>query len=304
MTGLCAVQNAVAQKRIITLSSALSETVYALGKGGNIVAVDVTSEYPTAIKQKPRASRDRTFSLEGLLAFKPDLILTPPNQLAQTAESRLKQMGVKVVTIDQEYSIKGAERFMKEVGNAIGASKEATALAKELVTKIRQVQATLKTGIKKPKVLFIYARGVGLMSVAGKGRHIDAIITLTGGRNAVQEFYDFKPYSTEALIKANPDVLLLFDFGTSSLGGTNAILNMPGVSLTNAGKNKRVVSMDGPLLINFSTRLPQAMKELNGELYPHNLQKLPSFGGVGGGKKTKIPAYAGRQYTLIHCYNN
>jgi len=241
----------IAQQRIITLSSALSETVFALGKGNEIVAVDVTSEYPAAVKQKPRASRDRTFSLEGLLAFKPTLILSPANEISYAVENRLKQLGVKVIIITQDYSIKGAERFIKDVAQAIGATKEGNVLIQELINNIKQVQTAqqLNKGTK-PKVLFIYARGVGLMSVAGKGSHLDAIISLAGGRNAVQEFSDFKPYSTEALIKANPDVILMFDFGASSLGGQNAVLNMPGVSLTNAGKNKRVVTMDGPLLIN------------------------------------------------------
>lgn len=260
-------QDVVAQKRIITLSGSLSETVHALGKEKNIVAVDVTSEYPAAIKNKPRASRDRTFSLEGLLAFKPDLILVPPNEISYAVESKLTRLGVKVVTIQQEYSAKGAERFVREVANAIGASATGTTLAIKLQTDIKQALAGLQTDANKPKVIFIYARGVGTMSVAGKGSSLDAIIGLAGGRNAVQEFNDFKPYSTEALIKANPDVLLLFDFGTSSLGGKNAVLNMPGVSLTNAGKNKKIISMDGNLLINFSTRLPQAIKELNQQLY-------------------------------------
>ncbi|MBD1431932.1 ABC transporter substrate-binding protein [Sphingobacterium sp. DN00404] len=260
-------QNAAAQQRIITLSGALSETVHALGKEKNIVAVDVTSEYPAAIKQKPRASRDRTFSLEGLLGFRPDLILTPPDELSYAVESKLKRLGVKVVTIQQEYSVKGAEHFVRDVADAIDASAAGRALVKKLQTDLQSLLASLPTGKDKPKVLFIYARGVGTMSVAGKGSSLDAIIGLAGGRNAVQEFNDFKPYSTEALIKANPDVLLLFDFGTSSLGGKNAVLNMPGVSLTNAGKNKRVISMDGNLLVNFSIRLPQAIKELNQQLY-------------------------------------
>lgn len=256
-----------AQQRIITLSSALSETTFALGKGHEIVAVDVTSEYPLAIKQKPRASRDRTFSLEGLLSFKPDLILAPPHEISYAVENKLKQLGIKVVTIQQEYSAKGAERYIKEVANAIGTPREGAALAQDLSNRIKEIQGSLKNSTTKPKVLFIYARGVGLMSVAGKGSHIDAIINLAGGRNAVQEFSDFKPYSTEALIKADPDIILMFDFGASSLGGQNAVLKMPGVALTKAGKNKRIISMDGPLLINFSTRLPQAIQELNSQFY-------------------------------------
>ncbi|MBL1407256.1 heme/hemin ABC transporter substrate-binding protein [Sphingobacterium faecale] len=260
-------QTVIAQKRIITLSSALSETVYALGKGENIVAVDVTSEYPAAVKQKPRASRDRTFSLEGLLSFKPDMVLTAPSELTYEVESKLKRLGVKVITINQEYSTKGAIRFIKDVATAVGAIEIGNTLAAQVQQDINKTLAVVKkNGSKSPKVLFIYARGVGMMSVAGKGSHIDAIISLSGGRNAVQEFSDFKPYTTEALIRANPDVLLLFDFGTSSIGGKQAVLNMPGVALTNAGKNQQVISMNGPLLINFSTRLPQAIKELSMQL--------------------------------------
>lgn len=55
----------------------------------------------------------------------------------------------------------------------------------------------------------------------------------------------------------------MFDFGLSSLGGKEAILKLPGVRLTNAGKNKRIIQMNGPLLINFSNRLPEAIRKLN-----------------------------------------
>jgi len=259
-----------AQKRIITLSSALSETVYALGKGEQIVAVDVTSEYPMAIKHKPRASRDRTFSLEGLLSFRPDLVLAEANDISYPVESKLRKLGVKVVLFQRDYSLKGADRFVRDVATAVGLPQVGTTLVNELDMKLKSTMGSLKRGNKKPKVLFIYARGAGLMSVAGRGSSIDAIISLAGGQNAVTGFTDFKPYTTESLIKANPDVLLLFDFGTSSLGGKNAVLNMPGVALTNAGRSKNVISMDGPLLINFSTRLPQAIQELNSQLFKSN----------------------------------
>lgn len=94
---------------------------------------------------------------------------------------------------------------------------------------------------------------------------MDAMITLAGGRNAIQEFNRYKAYSTEALVNANPDVLFLFDFGIESLGGSSGLLKMPGVAYTNAGKNKRIAAMDGPLMINFSTRLDQAILALHKE---------------------------------------
>lgn len=255
-------------KRIITLSTALSEVTYALGAGSKIVAVDVTSEYPQEINKKPRVSKDRNVSLEGLLSFRPDLVLAPPAELSMAVETKLKKLGVRVVIIQQEYSVKGAQRFIREVATAIGEPQAGVQLANKVNAELGKAMVKLNGASKKPKVLFVYAQGVGLMSVAGKGSHIEAIISLAGGRNAVQEFNDFKPYSTESLIQTNPDIILLFDFGASSLGGKQGILRMPGVSLTNAGKTGRIISMNGPLLINFANRLPQAITELNKLLYP------------------------------------
>lgn len=254
--------------RIVSLSGALSETVDALGLGDRLVAVDVTSEYPAYVKRLPRVSQDRTVPLEGLLAFRPSLVLAPAGDLAPDVERRLKQLGVKVVTFQQEYSANGALRFIREVAAALGVPEQGNTLVRQLKQDLESALKGRKTTQKKTTVLFIYAQGVGLMSVAGKGSSIDAIIELAGGRNAIQEFSDFKPYSTEALVKANPDAILLFDFGLNSLGGAAAVLRMPGVSLTTAGKSRRIIEMDGPLLINFSTRLPQAITALNRAFYP------------------------------------
>lgn len=254
--------------RIVSLSGALSETVDALGLGDRLVAVDVTSEYPAYVKRLPRVSQDRTVPLEGLLAFRPDLVLAPTGDLAPDVERRLKQLGIKVITFQQEYSANGALRFIREVAAALGVSEQGNTLVRQLKQDLESALKGRKTTQKKTTVLFIYAQGVGLMSVAGKGSSIDAIIELAGGRNAIQEFSDFKPYSTEALVKANPDAILLFDFGLNSLGGAAAVLRMPGVSLTTAGKSRRIIEMDGPLLINFSTRLPQAITALNRAFYP------------------------------------
>ncbi|MCY1454330.1 Hemin-binding periplasmic protein HmuT [compost metagenome] len=60
---------------------------------------------------------------------------------------------------------------------------------------------------------------------------------------------------------------MLFDFGMSSLGGKDAILKLPGVNLTTAGKNKRVIAMDASLLNGFSMRLPQAIQQLHEKLF-------------------------------------
>lgn len=252
-------------KRIITLGGAITETVVDLGFEKQIIAVDVTSEYPQYIKKLPKVSKNRSVSAEGLMAFRPDLIIAPYGDVPYGVIQSLKGAGIKFVAIKQEYSVKGALQFIREVGIALGEKDKGNKLALETGQRINKVLQTVKLSKKKPEVLFIYARGTGTMTVAGKGSNMDAIITLAGGRNAIQEFNRYKTYSTEALVNANPDVLFLFDFGMESLGGSSGLLKMPGVAYTNAGKNKRIAAMDGPLMINFSTRLDQAILALHKE---------------------------------------
>jgi len=254
-----------APKRIITLNSALTETVFALGFGSSIVATDVTSESPAMAKKIPKVSKNRSVSSEGLIRFKPDMVLAIEGEVPRAVIQQLGTAGVKFVAIRQQYSIKGALHFIQDVADALGETDRGKELVGITQKALQEVELSIKKQpfTKTPKVLFVYARGTGTMSVAGKGSSIDEIIKLAGAQNAIQEFSDFKPYTTEALVGANPDIILMFDFGLSSLGGKEAMLKLPGVRLTSAGKNKRIIQMNGPLLINFSNRLPEAIRELN-----------------------------------------
>lgn len=252
-----------APKRIITLSGAITETVDALGFGKQIVAVDVTSTFPEYIKRLPRVSRNRSVSAEGLISFSPDLVIAPEGDISFEIQSQLKTYGIKLILIRQEYSPKGAAALIRKVAAVLGVASKGELLAQQTLSRVNDALARVRQSTRQPKVLFIYARGSGTMSVAGKGSNMDAIIKLAGGRNAVNDFDDFKPYTSEALVKANPDVILMFDFGLSSLGGKEEMLAMPGIKLTNAGKHQRIVTMDGQLLISFSSRLDQAILQLH-----------------------------------------
>jgi iron complex transport system substrate-binding protein len=254
---------AAAPKRIITLNNTLTETVDALGLGKNLVAVDVTSTYPAYVQKLPKASKNRAVSAEGLLSFSPDMVLAAEGSVNKEVEYQLTAAGIKVVQIKQVYSPAGTYQLIKDVAAALQVQAKGTALIKTLQARINKAISFVKQHPKKSKVLFVYARGTGVMMVAGKNTNVDAMISLAGGQNAVSGFDDFKPYTTEALVEANPDIILMFDFGFSSLGGTESIVKIPGMMQTNAGKNKRVVQMDSNLLVGFSTRLDQAILQLH-----------------------------------------
>jgi len=255
-----------AQQRIITLNSSLTETIYGLGLGDRMIATDVTSISPKAAAALPRVSKNRSVSAEGVLSFKPTLVLANEGDVANAVIQQIRAAGVKFVAVKSNYSATGALRYIQEVADAIGEPSLGKSLVSHTKISLDHTLALVKKenkGKAVPKVLFLYARGTGTMSVAGKGSSLDAMINLAGGKNAVQEFSDFKPYTTEALVQANPDIILLFDFGASSLGGKEAILKLPGMRITNAGKNERILVMNASLLVNFSNRLPDAILELH-----------------------------------------
>ena len=99
--------------------------------------------------------------------------------------------------------------------------------------------------------------------VSGKNTPMASLIEIAGGENAVNDFEDFKPLTPEAVVKANPDVLFFFTSGLQGAGGNEGALKMPGIAQTNAGKNKKIIAMDGGLVSGFGPRLGEAAVELN-----------------------------------------
>lgn len=245
--------------RIVSGDGTLSEILWALGLGKNIVGVDVTSTFPESLEKLPKIGHNRTISAEGVIALKPDIVvLTDKSMIKPEVASQLRQTGIQVAIFKQEFSADGAKKLIREVADEFGIPTKATPILKRLESDLSLLP---KKSVSK-KVLFIYARGTGTLMVSGEGTAADRMIRLSGNVNAAQGFSEFKPLSPEALLAANPDVLLLFDSGLSSVGGIDGLLKVPGIAHTSAGKNRKIVTMDGLLLMGFGPRTGQAATEL------------------------------------------
>lgn len=252
-------QEAKSNDKIVSLNGAISETIAALGHAEQLVGRDVTSTFPADLTAKD-LGHVRSMTIEPIMAVSPTLVLASEKDVNPDLLGKIKESGIKTELINQEYSVDGAKNLIKNVAKILG-SADIQKLNDKIDADIAQVQPIEK----KPKVLFIYARGQMLM-VAGTKTPMEALIDLAGGVNAVTEFEDFKPLTPESLIKGNPDVILMFDSGFQSAGGMDAVLKVPGVSQTNAGKNKKIITMDGGLVSNFGPRTGEAALELNKKL--------------------------------------
>lgn len=253
------VETTQVKERIISLNGAITETLVALGEKENIIAVDVTSTYPEDIKTTAQdLGHTSKISIESIMALKPTIIYATEKDLNDDFKSQLEKTKIRLEVIKQEFSLEGTKTLIKTVAQSLNNENY-----QPLLDKIDQDLQDLPSFENKPKVLFIYARGAATLLVAGDKTPVNNIVGLAGGQNAVTEFEDFKPLTPESLLNSNPDYILMFTTGLQSMGGVDGVLKIDGINKTNAGKNKKVIAMDGLLLSGFGPRVGQAAKELN-----------------------------------------
>lgn len=250
---------AVTSHRIVSLQGALTEIVAGLGYQDQIVGVDVTSTFPETVKNTAQdLGHVRSVTIESILELQPTMILATDRDLNQDLQQKIESSGVPLHIFSQDYSLEGTKSLIQEVAVVLG-----TTHYELLLQTIDQDYSQVVVQEPRPKVLFIYARGAGTLMVAGNHTPMKSIVELAGGQYAITEFDDFKPLTPESLIASNPDVLLFFDSGLQSLGGVDGVLQIKGVAETNAGKNRKIISLEGGFLSGFGPRVGSAAAQLN-----------------------------------------
>ncbi len=253
--------------RIVTLGGTITEIVFALGAGERVVGVDASSSFPEAANQLPKVAYHRRLSAEGVLSLRPTLIIATTEAGPPEAIQQLESAGVTVLVLTHEPTVENAIAKIERIAAALNVQARGAALIQALKKELSQVQSSIPHTGAQAKILFLYARGQGTLMVAGQDTSADTMIGLAGGINAVRGYSGYKPLTSEAAVAAAPDVILLMDSGLESVGGTQGLWQLPGLALTPAGKQGRVLSMDGLLLLGFGPRLGQAALALNEALY-------------------------------------
>jgi len=269
---LCALpaqsQSTADTSRIVTVGGSVTEIVYALGAGDQVVGVDASSVYPEAATEKPSVGYFRQLPAEGVLSLDPSLVLALEGTGPPTVLDQLRSAGVRTEVITDAPTVASAEQKIRTIAELLGRTAQGDTLVQQMKRDVAEAQALREDASSTPRVLFIYARGSGSMNVAGRGTTAEAMIELAGARNAITGFEGFKPMTAEAVVSAAPDVLLLLTRGLDSVGGVDGLLEQPGIALTPAGENRRIVAMDDLLMLGFGPRLGTAVKELTVKLHP------------------------------------
>lgn len=252
-----------AAERIVSIGGAVTEILYALGAERALVAVDATSLYPAAADALPDVGYLRTLAPEPILALAPDLVLHeadagPPETLAQ-----LVAAGVRLVAIPDAPSVAGVAAKVRAVAASLDRAEQGEALVATIERDMAIVETELAGhGNVRPRVLFALQFDQGSVMAAGRGTAADAIIRLAGGDNVGAGFDGYKTVGAEALLSAAPDVVVTMDRALAGLATPAAALDLPVLALTPAAKTRRIVVMDGLLLLGFGPRIGLATRRL------------------------------------------
>ncbi len=250
--------------RVTIAGGSLTEIIYLLRQEDKLVAVDITSNFPEEAKQLPSIGYVRALSAEGVLSLSPSLILGEDDTGPPAVMEQLSRVGIQIEIIPEENTADGIIKKVKCVAEILGVNdniKDET--LSNLNADANELKLLTETNKKEPpKVMFILSMESGSPTVGGRDTSADGLIKMTGALNVMDSFEGWKPVSTEAIIQAKPDFILISERGLNSFGSIEKLGQHPSLVFTPAAKNNNIIAMDGMAMLGFGPRTISSAKDI------------------------------------------
>lgn len=258
--------------RIVCLSKHLTEMVFALGKGHDIIACDLSSTYPDSAKLLKTVGYHRALSPESIIAQEPDLVIHSNDIGPETVLPQITKAGLKVKAFGGANTIDSAKMLLSELGKFFGEEKKADSINKKMdadISKAAQILASMNLKDTPSVMIIHFGRANNVYFVmSGRNGVGDKMITLAGCKPAHYDAKGARQISAEAIAEANPDIIIATDYGYDQMGSMDKFIQgIPGVSLTNAAKNKRIVRFEEHDLVYFGPRTGENIIKLTALLH-------------------------------------
>lgn len=243
-----------APKRIVSLTPANTEILFALGLGDRVVGVTTFCDYPPEASKKRKIGDFMNPNIELILASKPDLVLGTIG-VQKALIDGLDKVGA-VVYVSDPKDIKGVIDNIIEIGKITGREAAANTIAASMRADIREVEAA--AGKDKPTVFYEVASDP--LYTGAKGTFVDDAIRLAGGTNiAATAGSGYIMFNVEDLVKQDPDIYLVV---SGSMNDPKQLETRPGYSALTAVKEGRVYTMDDNLVSRPGPRITKGLNEI------------------------------------------
>jgi iron complex transport system substrate-binding protein len=245
--------------RIVSLAPSLTELLFELGAGDQVVGVTSMCDRPAAARTKPQVGDSKAVSLESIAALQPDLVLVNSELLVESLSPLASRVDVRLVRTDNIALVLAA---VLSVGEAVGRSAAAQALHQRLESAIARAKRDAADRASTA-VLFVIQHNP--FFVAGPGSYVDELLGVLGYRNAAAQLEGHWPcISEEAMLTLEPDVIVDAALERASIeNGDGALLarwrryrSLPAV------RSGRITTLRDPVVVRPGPALESALQAL------------------------------------------
>jgi len=255
-------------QRIVSLAPSLTEVLFAVGAGSQVVGRDSFANFPESVKSLPDiGGSNGDYNYEAIAALKPDLVLaTEINTVDQV--NAIEKLGIQVVYLSNPVKLEEMYTLLTDVASLTGHRQEADTLITSLKNRVAAIAEKISQAKTTPVVFYeLDGSEPAKPWTPGSGTFLDQLITAAGGKNAgsvMQEAWG--QLSLEQLLVQNPDIILLGDsvYGTTpeSVAARNGWADLRAV------KDNQIFAFNDDLVSRPGPRLVDGLEELAKLIHP------------------------------------
>ena len=247
-------------QRIITLVPSDTEVVFAVGAGDRLVGVNNYSDYPKEAAEIEKIG-DNTINIEMVTALDPDFILASQSMTADAIQA-LRNLGLTVYVSE----LTGYDQVVTHI-EQIGYILNEQATALEVASHMREVKEMVQQKVAGQDSVPVYLEFSPGWTVGG-GEYLDELVNIAGGQNVVNQQKGWFEVDGEAIVNANPQVIIYPDFGEEKSSILAAIQSRPGWEAIDAVQNNRLIEVDNNPLVRVGPRLSEGLLEVAKAIHP------------------------------------
>ena len=249
-------QTADDPSRIVSIGSSITEIIYFLNSQDQIIAIDITSNFPEDAKKFPSVGYIRNLSTEGLLSTNPSIIISEDDIGPKNIIKQIQDTKTELRIIPEEQTLNGIIQKIQCVGNIIGQQEEAekkiSSEINPVINKIKEIKK--EKDLRNIKIMMILSTEGNSTVVAGANTSGDSFIKMLGATNIFESINGWKAVTAETILLKNPDYIIIPEKDLHKQSNVNTISENVILKETNAGKNNGYIIKDGMAILGYGPR--------------------------------------------------
>lgn len=248
-------------KRIISIAPSITELVYALGKGDELIGRTDYCDYPEEAKAVQSIGSLKDPNIEKIIELKPDIVIASTHFKDDVAK-KLEDLGIKIVVIKDSKSIDGAYESINQLGQILNAQDKAQEVVDSNKKKIEEIKEKVKSA-ETPSTYYVVGFGKTGDYTATGDTFISEMINIAGGKNIAQDATGWK-YSLEKIIENDPEDIII----SKNFVMKDQFMATDGYKELSAVKNNKVFEIDDNLVNRQGPRIAEGVESLAKILHP------------------------------------